>query len=574
MIDKRLTHLVQNAKRGLWLSVLIQWASLAVQIGFVFAIGTAVRHLLKGDGSGAAMLIVVGLLNVGVRLLTSYALSMNSHRTARLVKQELRRKIFGKLIRLGVSYREQFSTAELLQISMEGVEQLEIYFAQYLPQLIYSMLAPLTLFAALFGVSWPAALFLLICAPLIPLSIAMVQRFAKKLLGKYWNSYTNLSDHFLENITGLTTLKIYDVDGLKARQMDEDAEHFRKITMKVLSMQLNSIIIMDVIAFGGAAVAMVIALLQFRAGSVDLPGAIAVILLAADFFIPLRQLGSLFHVAMNGIAAGGKILRFLDLPEPRNKEGMSEGTSLFLSDVKFSYTEEKEVLRGVNLFIPQGQMVSVCGASGCGKSTLAGLLSGRNRGYQGRIQFGGVELSDIAEEERLRRITVVAHDDYVFAGTVRENLLFAKPDAADDELRTVLSRVALEDIAEEGDLLDRGLTENASNLSGGQKQRLVLARALLKNSPIYIFDEATSNIDAESENRIMDVIQDMKKNHTVVLISHRLQNLVPSDMIYFMKNGIIQEQGTHDELLSAEKGYAQMFREQMKLERFHEEVTE
>ncbi|MDO5695222.1 MAG: ABC transporter ATP-binding protein/permease [Eubacteriales bacterium] len=568
MIDKRLTGLIADSKRYVYLTIFLNWLSLLFHIFFVYTLASAVRVLFTGEREHLTLFLVATVLNLLAKFLTMRLVALTGHKASYQVKMELRDKLFTKLTKLGVSYREKFSTSELLQISMEGVEQLEIYFAQYLPQLFYSMLAPVTLFVALVGVSWPVAVFLLICAPLIPFSIAMVQKFAKKLLGKYWGAYTNLGDHFLENINGLTTLKIYGADQRKSDEMDRDAEHFRKITMKVLSMQLNSIIIMDIIAFGGAAVAMMIALFQFRSGHVDVIGLVAIIFLAAEFFLPLRSLGSLFHVAMNGIAAGGKIFHFLSLEEPEEKTGTIESTAITMSAVKFSYTSEKEVLRGINMYLPENSFSAISGASGCGKSTISGIISGRNKLYEGSVTFGERELADVREEDLLKHVTVVGHNDYIFAGTIRENLLFAAPEATTEEMIAVMRRAELDELLQGDAPLERVLTENAANLSGGQKQRLVLARAILKNSPVYIFDEATSNIDAESENKIMKVIYEMKKKHTVILISHRLHNLIPADNIYFMEGGIIVEEGSHDKLLEKDGAYARMYHEQMNLERY------
>lgn len=567
MIDKRLTKLITDSKKYVYITVLLNWIALLVNILFIFSLSATIYNMTQGNEKNVLLFAIATVINLIVRYVCSRAIAITAHNASYQVKLELRDKIFSKLTRLGVSYRDKFSTSELLQISMDGVEQLEVYFANYLPQLIYSMLAPFTLFLALVWVNWKVALFLLICAPLIPFSIAMVQKFAKRLLSKYWSSYANLGDHFLENITGLSTLKIYDADGRKSEEMDADAEHFRVITMKVLSMQLNSIIIMDVIAFGGAAIAMAIAITASPSLYYGV-GLIAIILLAADFFIPLRSLGSLFHVAMNGIAAGGKIFKFLSLDEPEIKTKQVEGFDYELKNMKFSYTEDVEVLKNVDILIKEKSFVSISGKSGCGKSTIAKILAGRTHGYKGSVKLGGDELSELSEKSLLENVTVVGNNDFMFAGTIRDNLLFGNPKATDEEMIEALRKVDLSEFIVGESPLSQELTQNANNISGGQKQRLVLARAILKNSPIYIFDEATSNIDAESENKIMEVIYTMKSKHTIILISHRLYNLIPSDMIYLLEDGIVQEYGTHAELIEKNQKYANMYNEQLQLESF------
>lgn len=453
-------------------------------------------------------------------------------------------------------------------MSAEGVEQLETYFGRYLPQFFYSLLAPVTLFAALCRVSLRASLALLVCVPLIPLSIVAVQKLAKKLLDRYWGIYTGLGDSFLENLQGLTTLKIYQADGQKAEEMDEEAQNFRSITMKVLTMQLNSTSIMDMVAYGGAAVGMVTAVLEFLDGSLSLGGALTMILLASEFFIPLRLLGSFFHIAMNGMAASDKIFRLLDLEEPvKGTEKLPEGSlAICFEDVHFAYEADREILKGISLTVPAGSFVSLVGESGCGKSTVAGLLSGRNRGYEGNIRLGGKDMRCLCEEDLMKHVTLIRHNSYLFKGTVEENLRMAKADATEEEMRAVLQKVNLLGFLEAQQGLSTPVLERGGNFSGGQCQRLALARALLRRTPVYIFDEATSNIDAESEDMIMQVIRELAKTKTVLLISHRLGNVVGSDCIYLLKDGRIAQANTHEALLREGGAYARLYRHQMELE--------
>lgn len=460
---------------------------------------------------------------------------------------------------------------------MEGVDQLETYFGAYLPQFFYAMLAPLTLFIYLCFINVPSAVVLLICVPLIPVAIAAVQTWAKKLLAKYWGQYTALGDTFLENLQGLTTLKIYQSDGFKNEEMNKESEKFRKITMKVLTMQLNSITIMDFIAYGGAALGIILSVSQMRAGKVDLAGCLLIILLAADFFIPMRQLGSFFHIAMNGMAASEKIFHLLDLPEKESlkaenggKEPFSAAGDLCLDQVHFSYEEDREILHGVDLVLKRGKLTAIVGESGCGKSTISGILMGRNCGYTGSVRVGTVDYCRIPEADLMANITYVSHQSYLFRGTVRENLCMGRPEASEEELWQALKKVRLADFLKEQQGLDTLVQEKGSNFSGGQCQRLALARALLHDSPVYIFDEATSNIDVESENDIMALIRELAASgeKTIVLISHRLANVVEADRIYVMDAGTVAEQGTQEELLAQKGIYARLWNAQQSLENY------
>lgn len=413
---------------------------------------------------------------------------------------------------------------------------------------------------------------LLVCVPLIPIAIAAVQTWAKKLLAKYWGQYTALGDTFLENLQGLTTLKIYQSDSFKQEEMNREAESFRRITMKVLTMQLNSITIMDLIAYGGAALGVVLSVTQYRAGRVDLAGCLLIILLSADFFIPMRQLGSFFHIAMNGMAASEKIFRLLDLPDPeRGTAPFPKDCSITCTSLGFAYEPDRPILHGIELAVPKGGFTAIVGESGCGKSTVAGLLMGRNRDYTGSIQIGGVELVDIAESSRMENITYISHQSYLFKGTVRENLRMGRPDAADEELWAALEKVKLDGFLRQENRLDTLLTEQGANLSGGQRQRLALARALLHDSPVYIFDEATSNIDVESENDIMAGIRALAGTKTVLLISHRLANVIGADNIYVVEKGRVVERGTHYELLEKRGAYAALWEAQQSLENYSRE---
>ncbi len=589
MINKRLIGIVPESRKYIAGNVILQWLSLAANIVMMTSITTLLAALYTHTETdtlltGTVIAMLVALL---VRFGCAVGASKMSYLSSKEVKKTLRRLIYEKLLRLGASYQEQTGTSEVVQVAVEGVDQLETYFGAYLPQFFYAMLAPLTLFIYLCFINVPSAVVLLICVPLIPVAIAAVQTWAKKLLSKYWGQYTALGDTFLENLQGLTTLKIYQSDGFKNEEMNEESEKFRKITMKVLNMQLNSITIMDFIAYGGAALGIILSVSQMRAGKVDLAGCLLIILLAADFFIPMRQLGSFFHIAMNGMAASEKIFRLLDLPEKESRERETTGEEttreetarkelfptngdLCLEQVHFSYEENREILHGVDMVLQRGKLTAIVGESGCGKSTISGILMGRNCGYTGTVRVGTVDYRRIPEASLMQNITYVSHQSYLFRGTVRENLLMGCPTASEENLWQALEKVHLKDFLKGEQGLDTPVQEKGSNFSGGQCQRLALARALLHDSPIYIFDEATSNIDVESENDIMALVRELAADgqKTIVLISHRLVNVVEADQIYVMDAGNVAEQGAQEELLAKNGTYARLWRIQQSLENY------
>lgn len=574
MINKRLIGTVAESKKYIAGNVASQWVSLCSNVVIMGSIANFIGRLSfeKPQTSDIIFLMITIAICVAIRFVCTKISSKMSFLSSKSVKQKLRKMIFEKVLRLGASYNEKVMTSEIVQISVEGVEQLETYFGAYLPQFFYAMIAPLTLFVVTCFVNVLSAVVLLVCVPLIPIAIALVQTWAKKLLSKYWGQYTALGDTFLENLQGLTTLKIYKSDKFKNDEMNVEAEKFRKITMKVLTMQLNSITIMDLIAYGGAAVGMILAVTQFACGNIDVSGCLFIILLSADFFIPMRQLGSFFHIAMNGMAASDKIFKLLDIDEssPATKK-IADNIDIECKGLCFSYDENREILHNVNMNFKRGSFTAIVGKSGCGKSTVASILTGKNKGFKGSVTIGDILINEISESSLMKSITYIGHNSYIFKGTVRENLLMAN-DVDDNKLWQTLEKVNLADFLKSENGLDTVIDEKASNISGGQRQRLALARALLHNSRIYIFDEATSNIDVESENDIMAQIAELAKSKTVILISHRLANVVDADNIYVMQDGNTVESGTHTELLKNNSVYAKLYNSQIQLENYTKEV--
>lgn len=574
MINKRLIGTVAESKKYIAGNVASQWVSLCSNVVIMGSIANFIGRLAfeKPQTNDIILLVLTIAICVAVRFVCTKTSSKMSFLSSKSVKQKLRKMIFEKVLRLGASYNEKVMTSEIVQVSVEGVEQLETYFGAYLPQFFYAMIAPLTLFVVTCFVNVLSAVVLLVCVPLIPIAIALVQTWAKKLLSKYWGQYTALGDTFLENLQGLTTLKIYKSDKFKNDEMNVEAEKFRKITMKVLTMQLNSITIMDLIAYGGAAVGMILAVTQFACGNIDVSGCLFIILLSADFFIPMRQLGSFFHIAMNGMAASDKIFNLLDIDEssPATKE-ITDNIDIECKSLCFSYDENREILHNVNMNFKRGSFTAIVGKSGCGKSTVASILTGKNKGFKGSVTIDNVPINEISESSLMKSITYIGHNSYIFKGTVRENLLMAN-EVGDNELWQVLEKVNLADFLKNENGIDTVIDEKASNISGGQRQRLALARALLHNSRIYIFDEATSNIDVESENDIMVQIAEIAKSKTVILISHRLANVVDADNIYVMQDGNTVESGTHTELLKNNGVYAELYNSQIQLENYTKEV--
>lgn len=579
MVNKRLLSLSKESKKYVYLTVLMNWISIICNIGIVLFVGNIIDKLFNNDLNFniVSYSLYIGSLII-IRFLCNYMSGIFSYHSSANVRTSIRESIYKKLLKLGVNYNDTISTSSIVQISVDGVEALEIYFGRYLPQLFYSLLAPLTLFVIIAQISFKAAIVLLICVPLIPISIIAVMKFAKKLLSKYWGIYTNLGDSFLENLQGLTTLKIFDLDEEKNQEMNKEAANFRSITMKVLSMQLNSITIMDLIAFGGAAIGILIAVMELNNGNITIGSAVIIILLSSEFFIPMRLLGSFFHVAMNGLAAADKIFDLLDTTieeeeklSDKDKEKL-ENISISIRNVDFSYDNERKVLKNVNIDVKNKSMVALVGESGCGKSTITNLLLKLNKVNEGEILLNGINLNNIPFNDLRKKVSFISHSSYIFNSTIEENLRMGNESATEEELYNSLKKANLYNFVMRLDKkLQTPVGENGSFLSGGQKQRLALARMILTNAQVYIFDEATSNIDVESEDSILETIYDLAQEKTVIVISHRLANIKNADKIYVLEKGHIVESGNHEELMKNHSVYEKLYTNQEKLEDIYKE---
>ena len=558
MINKKLLFSVKESIPYIKKNVLYQWIGLICN---VCSTACLCLFITKSDVNRYGLFFLIFGCLILRYIVNQKAIEM-SYQSSHIVKETLRSRLYKKLSKIGNSYTNDWSTAEIVQLSSEGVEQLETYFANYIPQFFYSLIAPLTLFIIISFMDLKAAFVLLICVPLIPMSIVFVQKFAKKLLNRYWGQYTKLGDSFLENLQGLTTLKIYEADGHYHEKMNVESENFRKITMRVLTMQLNSITVMDLVAYGGSALGIVFALNGYHSGAITMFQTLFIILISAEFFIPMRQLGSYFHIAMNGMAASDKLFAILEKDMKEKQNVTTNEYSICASNLHFGYTDQ-EVLHGIHFEAKKG-MIGFVGESGSGKSTIAALLMGQYTNYMGELKLSNYEIKDI---NIYPYMTLVSLESYLFSGSLRDNLCMVK-NVSDKEMNEVLEKVGILDFVNEQGGLDMHILEGGKNLSGGQRQRLALARALLKNSPIYIMDEATSNIDVESENKIMEVLYELSKEKLVLCISHRLANLIHADQIYCLKDGNIVESGTHEELIQRNGVYCDLFNTQKELERY------
>lgn len=582
MVNKRLLSLSEDSKKWVGLTVLMNWISIICNILIIVYIGNIVDKLYSNNLNINILKSSIFIFSVLIiRFICNYISTKFSYHASANVRKSIREKIYKKLLDLGVNYVDTISTSSIVQITVDGVEALEIYFGRYLPQLFYSLLAPITLFFVVSFISFKAAIVLLLCVPLIPVSIIAVMKFAKKLLSKYWNVYTNLGDSFLENLQGLTTLKIFSLDENKNEEMNKEAEHFRKITMKVLSMQLNSITIMDLVAFGGASLGIIIAILEFNKGNITIGGVLIIILLSSEFFIPLRLLGSYFHVAMNGIAASDKIFDLLDSEVNKEQDLTKEelkslnNINIKIDNVDFSYDKERNVLNNINIDIPKNKMVALVGESGCGKSTITNLLLKQRKVDSGSINLNEINIDNVPFEVLNKKIGFINHSAYIFNTTIEENIKMGNKNANEIDIKLALKKANLYDfVMSLPNKLKTNVGEGGSLLSGGQKQRLALARTIISNPEIYIFDEATSNIDVESEEKIWKSIYEISDNKTVIVISHRLANVKNADVIYVLDKGRVVESGNHKNLMDGNGKYYELVSHQNNLESIYKEKAD
>ncbi len=575
MIDKELLKLLGGNKKYIFYTVGFMVLGLFANLTVTASICQTI-YLLSQE---AELLVYItpaicGIVGIIVRYTASRITGNLKDLLGRKAKKDLREQTYNKIVKLGVRSTDGMSIAGLTQVAMEGIEQLDLYYSSYIPQFFYAMLAPIILFGVTVGIDWRVALVLLCCVPLIPVSIIAVSKYAKKIFAKYWGKYTSMGDSFLDSVQGLRELKIFRADAAQHVKMNENAEEFRKITMKVLVMQLASTTIMDMVAYGGAGIGIAFAVTGVVNRGLSLVAALFLILVAVDFFLPLRAFGSAFHVAMNGASAGRKILSLLNQPDPVWGAENVIDTELKLDNVTFSYDGERDVLKNVSVTFPKNNMTAIVGESGCGKSTIVNLLFGALRPNEGEITVGEKNLESLSREAYYSKLAVVSYNTYIFNTTVRENFKLAKNDATDEEIFAALEKVNLKQFIIDNGGLDKEITEDANNISGGQKQRLALAVNLVADKEVYIFDEATSNIDIESEAIIMRNIKALSERKSVIVISHRLENVVPADCIYFMKNGEVKESGTHADLMSRNGGYAALYTAQKRLENSYAEVNE
>jgi len=577
MIDKKLLALLGDNKKYIFYAVGLMivglFANLSITASICYAIQYAAEYASSGsDAQGFILPAIVVVIAMVIRYVTSRRIGDLKDTLGRNVKKDLRQKIYDKIIKLGVRTTDNMSMAGLTQLSMEGVEQLDLYYSAYIPQFFYAMIAPIILFIVTVRINWAVALVLLACVPLIPMSIIAVSRYAKKIFAKYWGKYTSMGDSFLDSVQGLKELKIFQADAAQNIKMNETSEEFRKITMKVLVMQLASTTIMDMVAYGGAGLGIALTIHAVVNGSLSAYAALFLILVAVDFFLPLRAFGSAFHIAMNGASAGNKILSLLAQPDPVWGNETVDGTDITVKDVTFSYDGTRDILKHASMNFGSTGMYAIVGESGSGKSTVVNLLLGAYHPQQGSILVGNKPLETLSRESYYSHISVVSYNTYIFNETIRQNFMLAKADVTEDEIFTALKKVNLYDFIVENGGLDKVITEDAANISGGQKQRLALAINLVANKDIYIFDEATSNIDIESEAIIMNNIKELSKEKSVIVISHRLANVIAADTIYYIEDGEVKEYGTHNDLMNMHEGYAKLYTTQKRLEEGYTEV--
>lgn len=574
MIDKKLFRLIGGNKKYIFIAVLLQAIGLIANVAITGSVCYAVYLLTENAEAVKFVYPLIGaVVGIIVRYICSRATGDIKDKLGRSVKKDLRERVYNKIVKLGVKTTDGMSMAGLTQVSVEGVEQLDLYYSSYLPQFFFAMIAPVILFLICVWIDWRTALVLIACVPLIPVSIVAISKYAKKIFAKYWGKYTSMGDKFLDSVQGLKELKIFQADEAQHAKINKSAEEFRVITMKVLVMQLASTTIMDLVAYGGAGVGIALAICGAAFWGLNPIAALFLCLVSVEFFLPLRAFGSAFHVAMNGASAGKKIISLLNAPDPEWGTENVDGKEIKLENVTFSYDGKRDVLKNVNMTFPEKGMTAIVGESGCGKSTVVNMLVGAFRPQKGDVTVGGKQLEKLSRENWYSHLSAVSYNTYIFNESVRDNFKMAKENVSDEEIFAALEKVNLKEFIEENGGLDKVITEDANNISGGQKQRLALAIALVSDKDVCVFDEATSNIDIDSEAIIMKNIKAISESRSVIVISHRLANVIPADNIYYMEDGEIKESGSHEKLMAAKQGYARLYTAQKTLEQAYAEVV-
>ncbi|MGY3779384.1 ABC transporter ATP-binding protein/permease [Isobaculum melis] len=566
MIDKRLFQLVDKKPLFQLVALRLVHLLLSMSTWLCFAFGIA-QLIEKQQLSQPVLLGASIILLLAGKTVLHYLMEKRVYDSSAQLRLNMREKVMAKAFRLGDT-NGQLPASTLSQLAIDGIEQLEIYYARFLPQLFYCVFASLIIFCTLVFFAWQPAVILLIGIPLIPVTIMLVMKIAKKILHHYWGKYTNLGASFYENLQGFRVLKAFNFDGIKEAEMVQEAEGFRKITMRLLSMQLNSITIMDLISYGGAGLGIGFALKAFIQGQTSLMGMLLFILLSAEVFIPMRQLGSLFHVAMNGISACGRLFDYLEIPEVTyGTQHLTETlTTISSENLSYGYEEVDTALADIELTLKKGQFTAFVGKSGSGKSTLAKILVGRFLDYQGNLQWNQTDIHAFSRDTLRNKGVLVDSHAYLYPTTIKENLLLADATASDERLASVLTQAGLlDEIMAMQNQMQTLLEENASNLSGGQRQRLIVAQALLKNADFYVFDEITSGVDQKSEEQLLATVHALSKEKIVLFVSHRLYNTLDADQVYVLESSKIVAHGTPQQLLEKEGFFKEYFHSENEL---------
>ena len=571
MIDKRLYNFSGNIKKYISITTFLSCVKLIANIFFYFIFAFLLVSLINKDFSFSYSYIIISILIiVFVRQFSTIKISHMLGNLVVDVKRNLRKLIFKKTLKLGLAYSQLFKTQELIHLSVDNVEQLEVYFGGFLTQFYYCIVSSFILFFSIAYFNLKIAFILLGFSLAIPLSLYIILNKVKKIQKKYFAKYMNVGTLFLDSLQGLTTLKIYGTDEKREEEIAKMSEEFRIETMRVLKMQLLSIAVINWIIYAGTILAIVTSVKLFLNGSLGLFPMLFIFMLAPEFFIPMRTLTSLFHVAMTGVSAAENIISFVDSPE-RNNNGNKEfknENEIKISKLNFSYPDGTQSLKDIDMSFKKGNLTAVVGHSGCGKSTLVSVLSGELKSKENKIFVDDIDIQNIKIEDKIKNILKITHDSHIFSGTVRENLTMANENLSDETMIEVLKKVKLWDIFSKNKGLDTSLESQGKNLSGGQAQRVALARALLYDASVYIFDEATSNIDIESEEIILNIIYSLSKEKTVIYISHRLPAIKNADCIYVMDKGKIIESGEHIKLYAKKGLYYEMYRHQEELETY------